>query len=523
MIGRADFAERSRLASVSRHAVHAKAEHLGGLDASDGGYARLANSAAVKRSGLVAPKRPTTSERINRLAPKPFASRTGSLFGAGVRWPRRPSHRRCWDFNVTRRVRSIEWDARSRAGATRPRDDAARVAAAQRTIGQLPALGVLTLAGMNPSYWTCSYHEAAFVDQALVEAIGAERPDLVAVSALTASAEEAYRLGRLLRRVGLRTVLGGLHATACVEEAGQFFDAVVVGEGEPVWPTVLQDVESGRLQPVYRTRAAFALANTPMPRFDLLGDKPRPRYTLQTQRGCPLACEFCGASRLLGSFREKPAENLVRELQAIEALSPAPLLELADDNTFAGHGDLTAFFEALAFSKARWFTESDWRLGERPELCRAIADAGCVQVLVGLESLVRSPGGMGAKNADWPRILDAIARDPERRRRRDRLLHCGLRRRIPGFARSTRRFHFGVAAGGRANHSTNTFSGHAALSPAAARGSAFAGARLVVLHAFRCDLSARCVDSRRTRGRLSEVGRRSLCAGTDAPTASFTS
>ena len=145
-----------------------------------------------------------------------------------------------------------------------------------------------------------------------------------------------------------------------------------------------------------------------MPRFDLLGDKPRPRYTMQTQRGCPLACEFCGASRLLGSFREKPAENLVRELHAIESLSPAPLLELADDNTFAGSGDLMAFFNALASSGARWFTESDWRLGERSALCRAIADAGCVQVLIGLESLVRPPGGMGSKNADWPRILDAI-------------------------------------------------------------------------------------------------------------------
>lgn len=278
-----------------------------------------------------------------------------------------------------------------------------------RAVGQLPALGTLTLAGLNPAHWTCSYHEASLVDRALVEAIGAERPDLIAVSALTASAEEAYRLSGMLRRVGLRSVLGGLHATACADEAGQFFDAVVVGEGEPVWQAVLQDAESGRLQPLYRAREAFTLTNAPTPRFDLLGDKPRPRYTLQTQRGCPLACEFCGASRLLGSFREKPTENLARELRAIEAVSPAPLIELADDNTFAGNRDLTAFYEALASSKARWFTESDWRLGERPDLCRAIADAGCVQVLVGLESLVRPPGGMGAKNADWPRILDAVA------------------------------------------------------------------------------------------------------------------
>jgi radical SAM superfamily enzyme YgiQ (UPF0313 family) len=39
--------------------------------------------------------------------------------------------------------------------------------------------------------------------------------------------------------------------------------------------------------------------------------------TVQTQRGCPLACEFCGASRLLGGFREKPIERLREELAAI--------------------------------------------------------------------------------------------------------------------------------------------------------------------------------------------------------------
>jgi radical SAM superfamily enzyme YgiQ (UPF0313 family) len=279
-----------------------------------------------------------------------------------------------------------------------------------RAVGQLPALGLLTLAGLNPEHWTCSYREAACVDPMLVEAIAAERPDLVAVSALTASAAEAYRLSGKLRQAGMRTVLGGLHATTCADEARQHFDAVVVGEGESVWPAVLADVEAGRLQPLYQARAAFDLTNAPTPRFDLLaGDKPRPRYTLQTQRGCPLACEFCGASRLLGAFREKPVGNLVRELRAIEARSPAPLIELADDNTFARRGVLTAFFEALTGANARWFTESDWRLGERPGLCRAIAEAGCVQILIGLESLVRPPGGMGAKAADWPRILDAVA------------------------------------------------------------------------------------------------------------------
>jgi radical SAM superfamily enzyme YgiQ (UPF0313 family) len=278
-----------------------------------------------------------------------------------------------------------------------------------QAIAQLPALGLLTLAGLNPPHWTCSYHELPRVDEAAVESILATRPALVAVSALTASMNDAYALSALLRRHRVPVVLGGLHATACPEEAQQHVDAVVVGEGEPVWRQVLADVEAGRLQPRYQATKVFDLATAPMPRFDLLGTKRRPRLTLQTQRGCPLACEFCGASRLLGSFREKPVDRLREEIGALRTVDPHPQFELADDNTFAGQRAAGELLDALAEARGRWFTEVDWRLGERPDLLRQLAAAGCVQVLIGIESPEFRFPGMGPKQADLRRIMDAVA------------------------------------------------------------------------------------------------------------------
>ena len=287
-------------------------------------------------------------------------------------------------------------------GMTLPglRDRAAAVA-------QLPALGLLTLAGMTPSPWTLSYHDASAVNEELIESLAREQPDLTAVSALTASADEAYRLGDALRRRGLRCVLGGLHATVCPDEARLHFDAVVAGEGEPVWSALLQDVRAKQLKPVYRPDRAFDLACAPTPRFDLLGGR-RPRLTVQTQRGCPLACEFCGASRLLGAFREKPIERLREELAAITAFVPEPILELADDNTFAGSRDPQPLFEALASAGARYFTEVDWRIGEMPDVLAGLAASGCVQVLVGFESLVFRHPGMGPKQAELARMMNAV-------------------------------------------------------------------------------------------------------------------
>ena len=282
------------------------------------------------------------------------------------------------------------------------------LAARGGALAALPGLGLLTLAGLTPSHWEVLYHDPAQVDDALVERLVRARPDLVAISALTASILEAYALADRLRGEGLCVVLGGLHVTALPDEAAAHADAIVVGEGEPVWAALLAEAEAGALAPRYGPAPPFALAEAPVPRFELLGRRPRPRFTLQTQRGCPLACEFCGASRVLGPFREKPVAGVERELAALTALAPRPLLELADDNTFAGARDFEPLLAALAGSGARWFTEVDWRAGERPGLARGLAAAGCVQVLVGVETLAPAFGGLGPKAAELARVRAAL-------------------------------------------------------------------------------------------------------------------
>lgn len=273
-------------------------------------------------------------------------------------------------------------------------------------IAELPALGLLTLAGMLPDDWTCSYHPASQATEELAEKIIAERPTLVAMSALTASIGEAYAFADRLRAAGVAVVLGGLHVTACPDEAQQHATAVVVGEGEPVWHDVLRDAQLGELKPLYQATARDAI-EWPLPRFELMGRVPS-RFTLQTQRGCPLACEFCGASRLLGRFREKPTTHIREELAAIARYSPRPMLELADDNTFVGRRPPEELFEALADVGARYFTEADWRIGTRPEVLKGLAASGCVQVLVGIESQIFRYPGMGAKDTEWHEMLAAV-------------------------------------------------------------------------------------------------------------------
>ena len=246
-----------------------------------------------------------------------------------------------------------------------------------RAIGQLPALGLLTLAGMLPEHWTCEYRPAERCDEELAESLAAARPDLVAISALTASVEEAYRLCDRLRERGLATVLGGLHATACPEEAARHADCGRRRQRRNHLAAGARRCRAWRASRHLSRPRRLAAGDWPLPRFELLGPDV-PRLTLQTQRGCPLACDFCAASRLLGPFQEKPIEHIERELAAIGRIDARPLVELADDNTFAGRRDPEEFSTAL-------------RSGRRPLFHRGrLADrraAGCA----------RGPGRFGLR------------------------------------------------------------------------------------------------------------------------------
>ena len=114
--------------------------------------------------------------------------------------------------------------------------------------------------------------------------------DAVVLSSLTATSKEAYRLAARFKEIGITTILGGLHATLCPEEAQKHVDCLAIGEGEVIWPEMVQDLLAGTLKAVYnaKEKGPYSFVNSPMPRFDLLNPERYPRFTVQTQRGLSL-------------------------------------------------------------------------------------------------------------------------------------------------------------------------------------------------------------------------------------------
>src|SRR5512146_2384274 len=103
-------------------------------------------------------------------------------------------------------------------------------------------LSLMVLAGLTPPEW-----EIKIIDENLgaPDYAAMPRPDLVGITAFTSQANRAYEIAAQFRGMGVPVVMGGIHATMCIEEVSAHVDAVVTGEAEGVWARVLDDARRG--------------------------------------------------------------------------------------------------------------------------------------------------------------------------------------------------------------------------------------------------------------------------------------
>jgi radical SAM superfamily enzyme YgiQ (UPF0313 family) len=255
-----------------------------------------------------------------------------------------------------------------------------------RQIASLPSLGLLSLAAATPPGHELRYFEA---ESDRTEPGEVYSCDLVAISTFSAQVLEAYAIADRLRRAGVRVAMGGLHVSVRPDEAARHADYVICGEGEAAWPAVVEATAAGAPPRVFDAKnyAPVDVAALPVPRYDLLGDRPYNRFTVQTSRGCPWRCDFCASTVMLSStYRKRPVASVIRDIRTIMDLREHPFIEFADDNTFVDKAWGRELCRQLAPLRLKWFTETDISVADDPELLDLMAAAGCRQVLIGLES-----------------------------------------------------------------------------------------------------------------------------------------
>ncbi len=285
-----------------------------------------------------------------------------------------------------------------------------------RVISSLPSLGLLTLAAHVPNNWECTYIEASESIDPAYTRILTDGYDVVAISSLAARIDDAYHLADRLRKNGRFVAMGGLHVTACPQEAAQHADTIIQGEGERAIHACLKDFENGTTRAVYNSLQTpglrFDFKDSKVPRYDLLNLSKYNRLTIQTSRGCPLNCSFCAASKTISTYKKKPIKHIRSELDAILKIWPDAFIELADDNTFIDKRWSKELVQLLSEYPFKWFTESDISVADNDSLLEALADSGCAQVLIGFESVNQAPlvsiDQNNWKARRWSRYIESI-------------------------------------------------------------------------------------------------------------------
>jgi radical SAM superfamily enzyme YgiQ (UPF0313 family) len=272
-----------------------------------------------------------------------------------------------------------------------------------------PTLALTSLAGATPAGWQVRYW-----DENLLQGPPpiAPLPQVVGISVHLTFAARAYELAAWFRAHGCVVVLGGLHALSCPDEVAAHADVICIGNGVPVWPRILADIEAGRLLPRYQAEYRDYAADPPpdrtiLPRWGFLT-----AASLIATQGCHNRCDFCylatGDTRI--KYQMRPPEQVAAEFAA----TGAPYGVFVDNNLGSNRRYLRALCAALAPLNKIWSAAITLDVTDDPTLIRDMALAGCTGVFIGFESLtddnMRAAGKRSPRAEDYARRVDLLHR-----------------------------------------------------------------------------------------------------------------
>jgi radical SAM superfamily enzyme YgiQ (UPF0313 family) len=277
--------------------------------------------------------------------------------------------------------------------------------------------------------------EVNIVDEAFDKINFEDKVDLVGITAQTPVAPRAYQIAEEYKKRGIPVVMGGVHASMLPQEALQHVDAVVVGEAEGVWPDLVEDLKKGQLKRIYTGSDFFNPSEFPLPKRELLNEKFYfPLKLLETTRGCPHHCDFCGVSKFFGfRYRNRPVSEIERELKTLFQEGPVmnPLLRkvlslfskdlpyflkrrllyIIDSNIA---GDRRFCLELLSLLKQfdlLWYGHAPVSVAFDQKLLEGFAQSGCIAINIGFESFsAKNLKAMGKGFNQPSRYAEAVNR-----------------------------------------------------------------------------------------------------------------
>ena len=251
-------------------------------------------------------------------------------------------------------------------------------------------LGLVTMAALLPPDWELRLLD---LNTTVLEDADIDGADLVFIGGMLPQQSMFLSLIDRVHSRGKKVVAGGPDPTS-QPELYRSADYLVLGEAEvsihPFLEDLAKDVPSGTYIPDHRPD----VAESPIPRFDLLDLKSYLMIGVQFSRGCPFNCEFCDIIELYGRKpRGKTPEQIVKEIETLYALGYRGHIDFVDDNFIGNKTKAKKTLQAVKEWSADhghpffFSTEASINLADDDELLGLMRDLDFRYVFIGIESV----------------------------------------------------------------------------------------------------------------------------------------
>lgn len=236
--------------------------------------------------------------------------------------------------------------------------------------------------------------ETEFYDDRIENINYENNADVVSITVETYTAHRAYTIADKFKAKGKTVILGGYHVNAVPEEAAEHADAICLSNAESYWSELIQDYKSGNLKKVYTGDNKFF--NKLPDRSIFKGKKYLPLSLIETGRGCPNNCEFCSITAYYKhTYIPRKIEDIIAEIKLLKPI----FIFFVDDNICANKSHLKELCKALIPLKIRWASQAALSVAEDDELLDIMAKSGCMQLLIGFESM--DERNLNQMNKSW--------------------------------------------------------------------------------------------------------------------------
>lgn len=247
---------------------------------------------------------------------------------------------------------------------------------------------------------------------------GTDVPTLVAlVGVQSHQFQRSLDLAAFARANGIQhCVIGGPHPMTCdtTELHGRGV-SFALGEAETIWLPILCDAIRGELEPVYGRgqRWAQELA-APVLKPPTQRDLRRyvvPMLGIYPARGCPFTCNFCSVIKIAGrQVRSQSIETTMASLRAAKAAG-VRLIMFTSDN-FNKYSEAFELLDQMIAEHIQipFFVQCDTQIARQEKLIQRMAQAGCFEIFVGVESFQRKVLLAAHKTQNHPAMYGEIVK-----------------------------------------------------------------------------------------------------------------